>query len=100
MVGLKSGAAGSLLKETQHINLSLSNLSNVIEGLQKGEKIVNYRDSSLTNLLKDSLGGNSKTICIVCCNPLQTHFHETLCSLRFAAKINKVALKSVQNFVA
>jgi len=100
----KSGAnvtgRGALLKETQNINLSLSNLSNVIEKLQNGDKNVPYRDSKLTMLLQNSLGGNSKTLCIVCANPLQTHFHETLCSLRFAAKINKVDLKSVQNFSA
>lgn len=99
----KSGAhvaGGSLLKETKHINLSLSNLSNVIEKLQAGDKNVPFRDSKLTSLLQNSLGGNSKTLCIICCNPLQAHFHETLCSLRFAAKINKVDLKSVQNFSA
>ena len=99
----KSGAhhaGGSLLKETKHINLSLSSLSNVIEKLQAGDKNVPFRDSKLTSLLQNSLGGNSKTLCIICCNPLQTHFHETLCSLRFAAKINKVDLKSVQNFSA
>jgi kinesin family protein C1 len=128
----KSGATGALLKETQHINLSLSTLSNVIEKLQAGDQKVPFRDSKLTTLLQNSLGGNSKTLCIVCCNPLQTHFHvsielfvflydpsmyfrcfpnifqfssflflqETLCSLRFAAKINKVDLKSVQNFSA
>ena len=99
----KSGTnnvGGSLLKETKHINMSLSSLSNVIERLQAGDKNVPFRDSKLTNLLQNSLVGNSKTLCIICCNPLQTHFHETLCSLRFAAKINKVDLKSVQNFSA
>ena len=99
----KSGAhiaGGSLLKETKHINLSLSSLSNVIERLQAGDKNVPFRDSKLTSLLQNSLGGNSKTLCIICCNPLQTHFHESLCSLRFAAKINKCDLKSVQNFSA
>ena len=99
----KSGAhitGGSLLKETKHINLSLSSLSNVIERLQAGDKNVPFRDSKLTTLLRDSLIGDSKTLCIICCNPLQAHIHETLCSLRFAAKINKVDLKSVQNFSA
>ncbi len=99
----KSGAhiaGGSLLKETQHINLSLSSLSNVIEKLQAGNKSVPFRDSKLTSLLQNSLEGNSKTLCIICCNPLQSHLNETLCSLRFAAKINKVDLKSVQNFSA
>jgi kinesin family protein C1 len=96
----KSGATGSLLKETQNINSSLSTLSNVIEKLQAGDKVIPYRDSKLTSLLQNSLGGNSKTLCIVCCAPCQTHFHETLCSLRFAAKIGRVDLKAVQNFSA
>jgi len=76
----------------------LSVLSNVIAALQKGEKHVPYRDSKLTFLLKDSLGGNSKTLAIVCCNPLASHFHESLCSLKFADKVNKVELKAVANF--
>jgi len=99
----KSGAhlvGGSLLKESININLSLSNLSNVIEKLQAGDKNVPFRDSKLTSLLQNSLEGNSKTLCIICCNPLQSHFSETLGSLRFAAKINKVDLKSLQNFSA
>lgn len=99
----KSGAnnvGGALLNETKHINLSLSTLSNVIEKLQAGDSNVPFRESKLTSLLQNSLGGNSKTLCIVCANPLQAHFHETLCSLRFAAKINKVDLKAQQNFSA
>mmetsp|Transcript_16885 Transcript_16885/g.40873 ORF Transcript_16885/g.40873 Transcript_16885/m.40873 type:complete len:1043 (-) Transcript_16885:42-3170(-) len=99
----KSGAnnvGGSLLNETKHINLSLSTLSNVIEKLQSGDKNVPFRESKLTSLLQNSLDGNSKTLCIVCANPLQAHFHETLCSLRFASKISKVELKAQQNFTA
>jgi kinesin family protein C1 len=88
----------SLLRETKHINTSLSVLSNVIEKLQAGDKNVPYRESKLTHLLQNSLGGNSKTLAIVCCNPSQSHFHESLCSLRFAAKVNKVDLKAVANF--
>lgn len=88
----------SLLRETKHINTSLSVLSNVIEKLQAGDTNVPYRESNLTYLLQNSLGGNSKTLAVVCCNPLQRHFHEALCSLRFAAKVNKVDLKAVANF--
>jgi len=91
---------GALLTETKHINSSLSVLSNVIEKLQSGDSNVPYRESKLTYLLQNSLGGNSKTLAIVCCNPLQSHFHESLCSLRFAAKVNKVDLKAVANFSA
>jgi|UPI000581A959 kinesin family protein C1 len=98
----KSGAntvGGALLLETQNINKSLSTLSNVIERLQSGSGNVPFRESKLTFLLQNSLGGNSKTLAIVCCNPLPSHFHESVCSLRFAEKVNKVDLKkAVANF--
>jgi hypothetical protein len=91
---------GALLEETKNINKSLSALSNVIERLQAGDKNIPFRDSKLTFLLQDSLGGNSKTLAIVCCNPLTDHFSESLCSLKFAEKVNKVDLKAVANFSA
>ena len=94
----KSECTGMLLKETQHINKSLSSLSNVIENLQSKNKHVPYRDSKLTYLLRNSLGGDSKTLAIVCCNPLASSFNESLCSLRFASKANKVELKAAGNF--
>jgi kinesin family member C1 len=97
----KSGAhyvGGSLLEETKHINQSLSVLSNVIEKLQagagnEGKQPIPFRESQLTYILQNSLGGNSKTLAIVCCSPLPCNYHETLCSLRFAEKVNKVSLK-------
>lgn len=89
---------GALLEETKHINTSLSALSNVIERLQAGDKTIPFRESKLTFLLQNSLGGNSKTLAIVCCSPLVSHFHESLCSLRFAEKVNRVELKAVANF--
>ena len=73
-------------------------LSNVIEKLQSGNTNVPFRESKLTMLLQNSLGGNSKTLAIVCCNPLASHFHESLCSLRFADRVNRVDLKAVANF--
>lgn len=94
------------LKETQHINSSLSALSNVVEKLQSQNKSsqnksshVPYRDSKLTYLLRDSLGGNSKTLAIICCNPLSAHYNESLCSIRFAAKVNRVELKQLEKIV-
>lgn len=90
----KSKAVGSTLKETQHINKSLSTLSNVIEKLQSKAAHVPYRESKLTYLLRNSLGGDSKTLAIVCCNPLGEHYQETACSLRFANKLCNVELKS------
>jgi kinesin family member C1 len=86
------------MKETKSINTSLSVLSNVIEKLQAGDPSIPYRESKLTFLLKNSLGGNSKTLAIVCCNPHPAHFHESLCSIRFAEKVNKVELKAMANF--
>lgn len=96
--GANSNVGGSLLKETKAINSSLSVLSNVIEKLQQGSSNVPFRESKLTMLLQNSLGGNSKTLAFVCCNPMASHFHETLCSLRFADKVNKVELKATSNF--
>ena len=93
----KSHATGSTLNETKHINKSLSILSNVIEKLQQKSKHVPFRESKLTYLLRNSLGGDSKTLAIVCCNPLAEHFQETCCSLRFAHKLSNVELKSLGN---
>ena len=63
----KTGATGKLLKEAQNINQSLSTLGRVIEALGKGQTHLPFRESKLTHLLKESLGGNSKTtlICTV-----------------------------------
>ena len=72
----------------------------MIERLQAGDSNVPYRESKLTWLLKNSLCGNSKTLAIVCCNPLVEHLSESLCSLRFAEKVNRVDLKAEVNFVA
>lgn len=90
----KSGATGNALRETQNINSSLSVLSTVIEKLQAKSNHVPFRDSKLTYLLQDSLGGDSKTLAIICCNPLSSHYQESLCSLRFATKVAKVDLKA------
>jgi kinesin family member C1 len=92
---------GALLEESKNINMSLSVLSNVIERLQAGDANVPYRESKLTMLLKNSLSGkNSKTLAIACCNPLAAHMNESLCTLRFAEKVNRVELKGVSTFEA
>ena len=93
----KSESLGAARREAQHINKSLSSLSNVIEKLQQKNSHIPYRESKLTYLLQNSLGGASKTLAIVCCNPLVDHFQETTCSLRFAQKLNKVELKALAN---
>lgn len=83
-----SGASGDRLKETQHINSSLSALSNVISALASKSKHVPYRDCKLTFLLQNALGGDGKTLMFVNLSPDTEHVKETLCSLRFAAKVN------------
>ncbi|PVU93269.1 hypothetical protein BB559_003360 [Furculomyces boomerangus] len=84
-----SGSVGERLKETQAINKSLSCLGDVIFALANSEKHVPYRNCKLTHMLMPSLGaGNSKTLMFVCVSPSVESSQETLCSLRFAAKVN------------
>ena len=73
----KTGAAGQRLKEATKINLSLSALGNVISALVDGRGHIPYRDSKLTRLLQDSLGGNAKTIMIANLGPGKT---QKICS--------------------
>ena len=97
----KSGSHGALLTEAKHINTSLSALALVIEKLQAkqrsaaaaAEQHIPYRDSKLNYLLRNSLGGDSKTLALVCCSPHHANFQESLASVRFAAKASKVELK-------
>ena len=83
---LPAGATGDRLKEGAAINQSLSSLGNVIKALvdaANGKKvIVPFRDSVLTKLLKNALGGNSKTILIAALSPADINYDETLSTLR------------------
>ncbi|CAK7896267.1 kinesin-like protein Kar3p [[Candida] anglica] len=90
-------ATGDRLKETQAINKSLSCLGDVIHALgQKSNQALHipYRNSKLTYLLKNSLGGSSKTLMFVNVSPLLKNFGETINSLRFATKVNSTKLGS------
>eukprot|EP00866_Antonospora_locustae_P000342 jgi/Antlo1/342/807 len=84
-----SKAEGERLRETQNINKSLSVLGNVITALVRKEQHVPFRDSKLTLLLKDHLQGNSRVLMFVNIAPEAKYHGETICSLRFAAKISE-----------
>eukprot|EP00605_Chrysophyceae_sp_TOSAG23-4_P002291 GSChrysophyteH1.ASY1.ANO1.2537.1 assembled CDS len=86
----KTGATGQTLKEANAINKSLSSLGNVISALTKGVQHVPYRDSKLTALLQDGLGGSAKTLMFVNASPADYNFHETCSSLEFALRCKKV----------
>ncbi|KAK5970418.1 Osmotic avoidance abnormal protein 3 [Trichostrongylus colubriformis] len=90
----KTGATGDRFKEATKINLSLSALGNVISALVDGKsKHIPYRDSKLTRLLQDSLGGNTKTIMIACISPSDNNYDETLSTLRYANRAKNIKNK-------
>ena len=92
----KTGIEGVTLEESKKINKSLFALSQVIVALNEG-KYVPYRDSKLTRLLEQSLGGNSKTSLIVNCSPAIINEYETLNALRFGTRAQKVQNKPTIN---
>merc|ERR1712232_534878 len=90
----KTGATGDRLKEATKINLSLSALGNVIAALVESKSShVPYRDSKLTRLLQDSLGGNTKTVMIANCGPADYNYDETLSTLRYANRAKNIKNK-------
>ncbi len=90
----KTGATGDRLKEATKINLSLSALGNVISALVDGKSShIPYRDSKLTRLLQDSLGGNTKTIMIAAISPANYNYDETLGTLRYASRAKNIVNK-------
>uniref|UniRef100_A0A671PJC6 Kinesin-like protein n=1 Tax=Sinocyclocheilus anshuiensis TaxID=1608454 RepID=A0A671PJC6_9TELE len=90
----KTGVQGERLKEATKINLSLSALGNVISALVDGRSShVPYRDSKLTRLLQDSLGGNAKTIMMATLGPASYNYEETLTTLRYANRAKNIKNK-------
>ena len=111
-----TGASGQQLKEGAAINLSLSALGNVINALteatkgntgdpkadkKKGakspKKMVPYRDSKLTRILQDSLGGNSVTCMLTAMSPAESNKEETVSALRFAERAKRIENKVKKN---
>lgn len=83
----KTGAEGSVLDEAKNINKSLSALGNVISALAEGTKThVPYRDSKMTRILQDSLGGNCRTTIIICCSPSNFNDAESKTTLMFGQR--------------
>jgi len=94
----KTKAEGIRLKEGININLGLLALGNVISVLgEDNVKHVPYRESKLTRLLQDSLGGNSHTLMIACASPADSNMEETLNTLRYADRARKIKNKPIVN---
>ena len=95
---VKTGATGVTLKEAKEINLSLTQLGIVINKLAEGKKgHVPYRDSKLTHLLQESLGGNSKTTLLCTVSKNSRHLEESIQSLKFAQRVKKIKNKANTN---
>lgn len=88
----RSGATGSKLKETKAINKSLSCLADVFHALRQKSSHVPYRNSKLTYLLQECFSKDGKTMMLVNISPTPKSYHESLCSLRFAKKVNQCEL--------
>ncbi|KAG0620476.1 hypothetical protein M758_4G218800 [Ceratodon purpureus] len=90
----KTGAEGKLLCEAKTINKSLSALGNVINALTSDKPChIPYRDSKLTRILQDTLGGNSRTTLLCCCSPSISQASETLSTLRFGTRAKQIKNK-------
>ena len=94
-----TGTRGQQLEESKKINKSLSCLGNVINALtdKKGKNYIPYRDSKLTRLLQDSLGGNCKTTMIATISPSEDAFSESLSTLYFAQRAKKIKNRPIIN---
>ena len=97
-----TGNQGQALKESIEINKSLFILRQVITSLSSNEKHIPFRDSKLTCLLSQSIGGNSWSILIACISPLNTNYEENVSTLMFATKTNtifNIPTKNIDSYV-
>jgi hypothetical protein len=95
----KSGCVGETLEEAKKINWSLSALGKVIDALAEQRPHVPYRDSRLTRVLEEALGGNCRTTLLVAASPLSQHYDETLSSMRFATRAKAVRNHAKVNYM-
>ncbi|KAI9623511.1 hypothetical protein KEM48_009406 [Puccinia striiformis f. sp. tritici PST-130] len=94
----KTGASGQTLEEAKKINKSLSALGMVINALTDGKSAhIPYRDSKLTRILQESLGGNSRTTLVINCSPSAYNEAETLSTLRFGMRAKSIKNKARVN---
>ncbi|KAF5728491.1 Kinesin-like protein 1 isoform 2 [Tripterygium wilfordii] len=93
----KSEAVGDRLKEAQHINRSLSALGDVISALAQKSSHIPYRNSKLTQVLQDSLGGQAKTLMFVHINPEVNSIGETISTLKFAERVATIELGAARS---
>lgn len=96
----KSGVEGANLKEATQINKSLSALGNVMEALDRKASHIPFRDSKLTYLLQDSLGGNSRTMMVVAVCPTSSSVDESIHALNFATRVRRINIGSAKRNVA
>ncbi|XP_038259209.1 kinesin-like protein KIF27 isoform X3 [Dermochelys coriacea] len=97
----KTGNTGERFKESIQINSGLLALGNVISALgdpKRKSVHIPYRDAKITRILKDSLGGNAKTVMITCINPSSSDFDESLNSLKYANRAKNIRNKPVVNY--
>ena len=90
-------ATGDRKAEGIAINQGLFYLGNVINALADGNRHVPYRDHTLTKLLREALGGNSRTLFLACLSPAVSNFEETLNTLRYADRVKQIKNQARSN---
>uniref|UniRef100_A0A3P9CL12 Kinesin-like protein n=1 Tax=Maylandia zebra TaxID=106582 RepID=A0A3P9CL12_9CICH len=93
----KTGAEGTVLDEAKMINKSLSALGIVISALAEGSSYIPYRDSKMTRILQDSLGGNCRTTMVICCSPSAYNDAETRTTLLFGQRAKTIKNQVTMN---